>query len=326
MTRREATTRQAMMTAAARVGKQHAEPPGPDWRTVLLRVAGAGLLIAAGAIHLDLYLTGYRTIPTIGWLFLLQVIAAFGLGLAVLAAGGKPVIAGRLAAAGGACFALATLGGYLLSVWTGLFGFHEVRTTAGIVAGVIEVAAFAVLAALALAPARADAMAKVPAGGAAATSVRFPARIARAAATTAAALAVAGLVLLGVAVAGARPPAPAATSTSTSTDLKTAVIGGATVLTNARGFTLYWFAPDTPTSSKCYGSCAAYWPPVTGTAPASPGLPGRIGTITRTGGARQLTYDGHPLYTYIGDTAPGQARGNNLNLNGGLWHEVRVSP
>ena len=48
-------------------------------------MAGAGLLIATAAIHLDLYLTGYRTIPTIGWLFLLQVIAAFGLGLAVLA-------------------------------------------------------------------------------------------------------------------------------------------------------------------------------------------------------------------------------------------------
>ena len=293
----------------------------------MLRVAGAGLLIAAGAIHLDLYLTGYRTIPTIGWLFLLQVIAAFGLGLAVLATGGRPVIAGRLAAAAGAGFALATLGGYLLSVWAGLFGFHEVRTTAGVVAGVIEVAAFAVLAALALAPARADAAAKAPAGGAAATPSRFPARIppaiTRAAATTAAALAVAALVLLGVAVAGASSPAPAATSTGTG--LKTTTIGGTTVLTNARGFTLYSFAPDTPTSSKCYGSCAAYWPPVTGTAAASPGLPGRIGTITRTGGARQLTYNGHPLYTYIGDTAPGQAKGNNLNLNGGLWHEVPVS-
>ena len=176
------------MTPAAQAGKQHAEPPGPDWRTVKLRISGAGLLIAAGAIHLDLYLTGYRTIPAIGWLFLLQVIAAFGLGLAVLAIGGRlPVIAGRLAAAGGAGFALATLGGYLLSVWTGLFGFHEVRTTAGIAAGVIEVAAFAVLAALALAPARAGAAANAPAGGAAATPARVPAQIppgiARAAAT-----------------------------------------------------------------------------------------------------------------------------------------------
>ena len=197
------------------------------------------------------------------------------------------------------------------------------------VAGVIEVAAFAVLAALALAPARAGAAAKAPAGGAAATPSRFPARIppaiAQAAATTAAALAVAALVLLGVAVAGASSPAPAATSTGTGTGLKTTVIGGTTVLTNARGFTLYSFAPDTPASSKCYGSCAAYWPPVTGTAAASPGLPGRIGTITRTGGSRQLTYNGHPLYTYIGDSAPGQAKGNNLNLNGGLWHEVPVS-
>jgi predicted lipoprotein with Yx(FWY)xxD motif len=291
----------------------------------MLRVAGAGLLIAAGAIHLDLYLTGYRTVPVIGWLFLLQLIAASGLGLAVLATGGRPVIAGRLAAAGGAGFALATLGGYLLSAWTGLFGFHEVRTTAGLVAGVIEVAAFAVLAALALAPARAGAAATAPADGAAATPARFPAQIppavARAAATTAAALAVAALVLLAVAAAGASPPAPAATSTG----LKTTVIGGTTVLTNARGFTLYWFAPDTPAASKCYGSCAAYWPPVTGTAAASPGLPGRIGTITRTGGSRQLSYNGHPLYTYIGDSAPGQDRGNNLNLNGGLWHEVPVS-
>jgi predicted lipoprotein with Yx(FWY)xxD motif len=293
----------------------------------MLRVAGAGLLIAAGAIHLDLYLTGYRTIPTIGWLFLLQVIAAFGLGLAVLATSGRHVIASRLATAGGAGFALATLAGYLLSVWTGLFGFKEVRTTAGLVAGLVEVAAFAVLAMLALVPVRADATSKAPADSAAAIPSRFPARIspaiARAAATTAAALAVAALVLLGVAVAGASPPVPAATTTGTG--LKTTTIDGTTVLTNAAGFTLYSFAPDTSTSSKCYGSCAAYWPPVTGTVAASPGLPGRIGTITRTGGSRQLTYNGHPLYTYIGDSAPGQAKGNNLNLNGGLWHEVRVS-
>lgn len=76
------------------------------------------------------------------------------------------------------------------------------------------------------------------------------------------------------------------TATGAGTGLGTATIGGTTVLTNARGFTVYWFAPDTATASKCYGSCAAYWPPVTGTTTASPGLPGRVGTITRTGGAR----------------------------------------
>src|ERR1700720_2644960 len=106
------TRRGTAMTRATRAGRREPAPAAPGWLRAALLVAGAGLLIAAGAIHLDLYLTGYRTIPTIGWLFLLQVIAAFGLGLAVLATGGRAVIASRLAAAGGACFALATLGGY----------------------------------------------------------------------------------------------------------------------------------------------------------------------------------------------------------------------
>ena len=142
--------RRPRMMSAARSVTGRAEPSGPDWRAVILRVAGGGLLLATAAIHLDLYVTGYRAIPTIGWLFLLQVIAAFALGAAVLAIPGRLIVAGRLAAAAGAGFALATLGGYLLTVWIGLFGFKEIRTTAGIVAGVVEVAAFAVLAALAL--------------------------------------------------------------------------------------------------------------------------------------------------------------------------------
>jgi predicted lipoprotein with Yx(FWY)xxD motif len=291
--------------------------PGRASLIVLLRMAGAGLLIATGAIHLDLYLTGYRTIPTIGWLFLLQVIAAFGLGLTVLAVG-RPALAGRLAAAAGAGFALTTLGGYLLTVWAGLFGFKEVRTTAGIVAGVIEVAAFAVLAALALAPARADSTT-----ARAAFPTVIPPAIARTGAAAGAAVAAAALVLLGVALAGAGSPAPAAAGAGAG--LRTVTIAGTAVLANARGFTLYSFAPDTPATSRCYGSCAAYWPPATGTATASPGLPGRISTITRTDGTRQLTYNGHPLYTYIADTAPGQASGNNINLNGGLWRDVPVS-
>jgi predicted lipoprotein with Yx(FWY)xxD motif len=151
------------------------------------------------------------------------------------------------------------------------------------------------------------------------TQIRPPA--ARAAGMTAVGLAVAALVLFGLVVAGASSPPPAATGTS----LTTTTIGGITVLTNAKGFTLYSFALDTPATSKCYGSCAAYWPPVTGVAAASPRVPGRVGTIRRADGSEQLTYNGHPLYTYIGDTAPGQARGNNLNLNGGLWHDVSVS-
>ena len=125
------------------MGGQQDRPRRRGRTRLALRLAGGGLLMAAGAIHLDLYLTGYRSIPTIGGLFLFQVIAAFVLGAAVLAS------AARLAAAAGAVFSLATLGGYLLSLWIGLFGFKEVRTTAGIAAGVVEVAAFAALAELA---------------------------------------------------------------------------------------------------------------------------------------------------------------------------------
>ena len=112
---------------------------------------------------------------------------------------------------------------------------------------------------------------------------------------------------------------------SSSTALKTRKINGATVLTNAKGFTLYWFAPDTSTKSNCNGSCAAIWPPVKGPATAGPGVTGKLGTIKRSDGSTQATYNGHPLYTYVAATAPGQARGNGLNLNGGLWHEVTVS-
>ncbi|HEX3189912.1 MAG TPA: hypothetical protein VHS30_09005 [Streptosporangiaceae bacterium] len=63
---------------------------------------------------------------------------------------------------------------------------------------------------------------------------------------------------------------------------------------------------------------------MTGRPAAGPSVTGRLGTITRPDDSAQVTYDGHPLYTYIADTAPGQAHGNNLNLNGGLRHEVTV--
>lgn len=112
---------------------------------------------------------------------------------------------------------------------------------------------------------------------------------------------------------------------SSSTALKTRKINGVTVLTNAKGFTLYWFAPDTSTKSNCNGSCAAIWPPVKGPATAGPGVTGKLGTIKRSDGSIQATYDGHPLYTYVGDSAPGTASGNNLNLNGGLWHDVPIT-
>jgi predicted lipoprotein with Yx(FWY)xxD motif len=96
-------------------------------------------------------------------------------------------------------------------------------------------------------------------------------------------------------------------------------------VTNARGFTLYSFAPDTATASKCTGACAQIWPPVTAPVTAGQGVTGTLGKITRPGGAKQASYNGHPLYTYTADTAPGQANGNGINVNGGVWHEVTAS-
>ena len=308
--------------AAAVDGSRSHGAPGPRGRvgrsiTVGLRITGAGLLIAAAAIHLDLYLTGYRSIPVIGGLFLLQVIVGFGVGATVLITGS------RVAAAAGAVLALATLGGYLLSVRAGLFGFTEVRTMAGIAAGVVEVAAFAVLAALAARP-RPSGRPWPP------RARRGPAaawldRQAPGAAAAIGGVSAVALVLLGVAVAGAGGPPGTGPSTGPATAvLKTTTINGTTVLTNGKGLTLYWFAPDTSARSNCTGACAQYWPPLTGRPAAGPGVTGRVGTITRPDGSVQATYGGHPLYTYIADTAPGQAHGNNLNLNGGLWHEVTV--
>jgi predicted lipoprotein with Yx(FWY)xxD motif len=262
-------------------------------RSWYLGIAGAALLIASGSIHLDLYLTGYRSIPTIGWLFLLQIISAYALAIAI------PVTRSWLAAAAGAGFAISVLGGYLLSLKPGLFGFTEVRTTAGIVAAIIDVATFAVLA----------------------TAVIIALNLGRQALLATAAASVVALALTGAFVATPKTQ-PVASGAQT---LDARQIGGVNLLTDAKGLTLYWFAPDSPNKSVCYGSCAAYWPPVAGNASAGPGVTGTIGTITRTDGTTQATYDGHPLYTYIGDSAPGQDGGNNINLNGGLWHDVPVA-
>lgn len=283
-----------------------------SWVQPGLRVTGAGLLAATAAIHLDLYLTGFRNIPTIGPLFLLQVIAGFVLAAAVLATG-NPVVAAL-----GAGFAVATLAGYLLSVWVGLFGYTEVRTTAGIVAGLLEVAAFAVLGLFAVSP-EAAAGSRGPGQGLARLLAGIP--MAR---TLVAVVSVVALVLLLIAEATAG--APAATAGSGAAALKTGKVGSVTVLTTAKGLTVYTFAADTtPGKSSCYGSCAAYWPPVIGTASAAAGIPGTFATITRTDGTKQVTWNGHPLYTYVGDHGPGTASGNNLNINGGLWKEITVS-
>jgi predicted lipoprotein with Yx(FWY)xxD motif len=126
------------------------------------------------------------------------------------------------------------------------------------------------------------------------------------------------------------PPAAGSSASPTQasgTGIRTAHTKVGTVLVNAAGHTIYWFAIDTPTKSNCNGSCATYWPPVIGKVTAASGvsLPDTFGTIKRSDGQLQATYDGHPLYTYAGDSAAGQVNGNGKNLSGGLWWAMTPS-
>jgi predicted lipoprotein with Yx(FWY)xxD motif len=138
-----------------------------------------------------------------------------------------------------------------------------------------------------------------------------------------------GALALTVAACGSSGSSSSATTGSTpaagGNTVSERTIGSQQVLTNSAGLTLYWFAIDTSTTSKCTGSCVTYWPPVKGPLTAGSGVTGTLGTITRPDGTTQATYDGHPLYTYAADGAPGQAKGNGLNLSGGLWYEMTVS-
>src|SRR5690349_67255 len=210
-----------------RVPGRHRKIKLGDWRQPWLRVAGALLLVVSACIHLGLYLTGYRSIPAIGWLFLVQFLVAFVLAIGAL------VTHSRLVAVAGAAFALSTLGCYLLAVWIGLFGYKEIRTRAGIAAGLIEVAAFATLA---LAVAIADVR---PAGAPMRPRPRVLAR--RRAAVwvvvgVVGAVSVAALVLFGIALASTGGGGESASAASEVT-LKTAKIDGVAVMTNEKGFT-----------------------------------------------------------------------------------------
>ncbi len=95
------------------------------------------------------------------------------------------------------------------------------------------------------------------------------------------------------------------------------------VLANAQGYTLYWYSRDVKNggTSACTGQCLVAWPAVVGKPAAVSGikLNGILGTITRPDGIVQATYNGYPLYTYAGDTGPGDIAGNGI---GGVWHVI----
>jgi predicted lipoprotein with Yx(FWY)xxD motif len=97
------------------------------------------------------------------------------------------------------------------------------------------------------------------------------------------------------------------------------VSGLGTVLVDSGGMTVYEFTEDSGTTSSCYGECEAAWPPVTASGNPTAGegaMSSALGTTKRKDGTLQVTYKGHPLYTFSGDSAPGEANGQELD---GTW-------
>ncbi len=143
-------------------------------------------------------------------------------------------------------------------------------------------------------------------------------------------LAIIGLVMMllvaacgGSTTTGSGSTPTAAPTTAPAAVIKTAsaTVGGksVTILTDAKGMTLYYYTPDTTTTQSCTGQCLVNWPAVTftgtGQPTASSQLPGTLGTLQVSGG-NQVTYNGHLLYTFIGDKAPGDVNGQG---KGGVW-------
>jgi predicted lipoprotein with Yx(FWY)xxD motif len=123
----------------------------------------------------------------------------------------------------------------------------------------------------------------------------------------------------------AAPPASSSAPASGSagaTVITTASSSAGTFLTDGSGRAVYLWVKDTGDASTCTGACAGAWPPVTttGTPTASGGaMASDLGTITRSDGSKQVTYDGHPLYYFVGDSGPGTAAGQGSDGFGAKW-------
>jgi predicted lipoprotein with Yx(FWY)xxD motif len=149
------------------------------------------------------------------------------------------------------------------------------------------------------------------------------------------------MLFLGLAAVTAASLLVAATALATEsakTSAKSAVVRISTrklpklgtVLVNSKGRTLYMFVPDKRKKVTCVGSCAAVWPPVKLPKGAKAVAAGKakaalLGSDRNPPGGRVVTYNKWPLYTYVSDRAPGQAKGQALNLNGGLWYVLSPS-
>lgn len=95
---------------------------------------------------------------------------------------------------------------------------------------------------------------------------------------------------------------------------------GSGVLTDAKGMTLYTYDKDTKNVSNCTGQCLTYWPPFLTSGQAPSGLPTNLGTLKRSDGSTQYTWNSMPLYYYSADKKAGDTTGNGI---GGIWHVIK---
>jgi predicted lipoprotein with Yx(FWY)xxD motif len=125
---------------------------------------------------------------------------------------------------------------------------------------------------------------------------------------------------------GSSNSAPSATGGSTSTaTVNVRTSNGTTFLTDKAGRSLYLFGSDSKTTSTCTGACATAWPPLTATTAPTAGAGAKasdLSTITRSDGTKQVTYAGHPLYSFSGDKAAGQINGEGSTAFGAPWYVV----
>jgi len=130
----------------------------------------------------------------------------------------------------------------------------------------------------------------------------------------AAAIAVLAAALAGPALAGGTAPL-----------VRTAKVGGRTIVVDRHGHALYVLTPETAKHLLCTASCLQYWPvvraPKAGRLVAAKGIRGKLGRVNR-GGSFQATLRGLPVYTFIGDTKAGRATGDGVQSFGGTWHVV----
>ena len=140
------------------------------------------------------------------------------------------------------------------------------------------------------------------------------------------AAALSGAALVAAAFGDTISASPLHASNGALVALRSTALGN--VLVDARGRTLYLFEKDRHGRSACFGACAAYWPPLLSTAKPRPGRgvhAALLGVTKRTNGKRQVTYAGHPLYTFIADTKAGQTNGEGLTNFGGVWDAIAAS-